>query len=188
MRCPRCFDRREVLDHQYDARDRITKPCPVCTKPETAYAQAMWRIGWALALLLAGACSRPIPPGAYQPVSLPAAVERASEWWGISPPWQVYMVTPDCIPNGRTTLEGFWIDNRCVLGFQDDEEGLFISDRGQDKYSATSLNHELAHIRWKDDHHTNVDVWGVPPLWPSGGHVRGGNAFLAKAPDVDVIR
>lgn len=188
MRCPRCFDRREVLDHTFDARDRVTKPCPVCVRPETAYSKTMWRIGAAFALLLAGACSRPIPAGSYQPSSLPAAVDRAAEWWGIPAPWDVYMVTPDCAPVGWQTKIGFSIDNQCVVGFQDDEYGLFISDRGQTFYSGTSLVHELGHVRWLDDHHTNLDVWGKPPHWPSGGHVQGGNAFLARSGETDVIR
>jgi hypothetical protein len=42
---------------------------------------------------LAVGCGPEIPAGAYQPESLPAAVELASRWWGINAdPNDVFMV------------------------------------------------------------------------------------------------
>jgi hypothetical protein len=138
---------------------------------------------------LASGCGPALPSGAYQPPTLPGAVELASKWWGIeTDPADVFLVKADCVPYLHTTMTGFSFKGRCAYGVELD--GLvFVSDRGQDRYSGTSLVHELAHLKHHDDNHTAAEIWGTPGTWPwpSGGAVAAGNAFLSRNPTVDAI-
>lgn len=151
-----------------------------------------------LAAVISGsACSSPVPNG-YQPASLEPAVQAALSFWGKTDPTAhqpFYMVTPDCWPLPDQKVTGFRdpASGLCLWGMQVDrrfggEDATFVSTRGENFYSRTSLCHEALHTIIGDDDHRD-DRWGKEgdPRWPSGGQVQECKAFLGGMADIDVI-
>jgi hypothetical protein len=74
-------------------------------------------------------------------------------------------------------MTGFVMNSTCVWGTVVSGEA-FVSTRGQTKYSATGLCHELLHLRIEDHKHRD-ERWAT---------VEDCKAFLARNPDRDVMQ
>lgn len=109
------------------------------------------------ALLLTGACGGYPPPNGYQPASLPSVLAVVNGFWGTDA-HDVWLVVSDCDAPGAARGYTSPASGACVRGVTLGEES-WVADRNQDKYSVTSLCHELAHhTEWGRADHRHLDA------------------------------
>lgn len=135
-------------------------------------------------LLLIGlqGCGSP-PPPSFEIDGQEVAIQLVLRWWGADnydrqePHGPVRFVDPTCrIGAESTVLDGFEDSGICVGGVEVDG-AVYISTRSQDRFSGTSLCHELLHTRIGDSGHRDI-------RW---GSIDACRAFLVRQGPADVM-
>jgi hypothetical protein len=148
------------------------------------------------AALLLGACGAP-PPAGDAAANQEDAIRFALNYYFAPQPSDhlpVRLVQPDCTMADSGQRVGFTAEGGCYTGLTLEGEGVYVS-RMSDRYSRSSLCHELMHALIGDQGHTRQSAWGAadaqtygpPGLNGYGGQVAACMTALSLHPELDAI-